>query len=223
MTEQLHGGTGWRSSPRSASLARLCYGGQGRRPCVPYVTPLPSRRPPGASRLHRTGRQCCRLDALGARAQALPVIGYLGSESPELYASRLKPSARDWRTRATPKGARSPSSTGGPTASTAGCRRWPRNSPASRSPSSWRRAAPRSRWRQRLRRRRSRSCSRWAAIPWRSASWRACRGPAAISPACRASASRSRASGWSSCARYGRPPAALPSPSIRGARPRTRS
>ena len=65
-----------------------------------------------------------------ARAQALPVIGYLGSESPERYASRLEAFREGLADAGYAEGRTSRSSTGGPTASTAGCRRWPRSWPS---------------------------------------------------------------------------------------------
>ena len=167
-----------------------------------------SRRSPGAARLHRAGRRCHGLDDVGRNdagpgarpaGHRLSRLGIAGALRQPPRCLPRRPGGRRLH-----RGAqRRRSSTGGPTASTAGCRRWPRSWQAVRWPSSWRRAAPRSCWRQKRRRRGCRSSSRWAAIPSRSASWRACPGPAATSPACRASAWRSRASGWSSCARCG--------------------
>ena len=90
-----------------------------------------------------------------ARAQGLPVIGYLGSESPERYASRLA---------AFREGLADAGYAEGRTVAVE--YRWADGQysrlPALakelanlRSPSSWRRAAPRSCWRQNRRRRRS--------------------------------------------------------------------
>jgi len=61
-----------------------------------------------------------------ALAQALPVIGYLGSETPERYGSRVSAFNEACKMRVTPPGAPSRSTSGGQTACTAGCHRSPR-------------------------------------------------------------------------------------------------
>ncbi len=63
----------------------------GRRPCVSCAAPLPT--PPialGAAASSRSPGGATAMGCTQARAQALPVIGYLGSKSPERYASRLE-------------------------------------------------------------------------------------------------------------------------------------
>jgi putative ABC transport system substrate-binding protein len=120
-----------------------------------------------------------------ACAQAKPVIGYLGSESPERYASRLE-AFREGLADAGYAEGRS-----------GAIEYWWADGQYSRLPALAGAGRPRrtvivapggagSRWRQNRRRRKFRSCSSWAAILLHWASSTACPGQAAISPACRA-------------------------------------